>query len=606
MEILYLGIGDKKKEDMIMKNIISNTKMLAALLMAGAAFTACSNKDEMIGEQPVNPVQQAYKMTINASKGEDAQTRGLYYDNTALKVKWYNTDQVTVFPEDWSSTLGTLTAAASATGSTTLTGAVTGASVNDKLNLLFPRSEWSYTGQTGVLLDDASSIEKKYDYATAQVTVNSVDGTTITTDAANLTSQQAIVKFNIKNKATDAALNVTALKISANGGKLVQGRQMLSPTPEGYEAVTGPANYLYIELSEKASHYFYIAGNDYSYFSVDDEFGTGGYKIVGGKYLYRVKTNNDVSQILEISIESESDEKIIEFDAQYGSDSPIVFTNGMYLRQNGSKKVDVVDLAGSPVLTSVYGSLTITPDAATNELTVALRNELAAEDTYKIWATDGVKGYMLTSPSIEFANGNYYEITLNMTQEPDYYAATSSDIGKVIGADGKIYNDVATANASSTAVAMIAYVGNASNCEHGLAIALNDVSDSDLSWESAVTAAAAQTPAIFGGTWRLPTILDWQYMFYGCGDTAQGTPKVTSVIVNKATKLMEKLTAAGATKMKNSNQTDGYWTATENGSEQAWNLDFWDWVSSSGYWYAGNSNDDWKYFSHSVRACLAF
>lgn len=593
-----------------MKNILSNTKMLAALLMAGAAMTACSSDDNIANETqlPVNPTGK-YTMTVNATKGEVAPTRGLYFDNTALNVKWYDTDKVTVFPEDWSSTLVTLTAAASETGSTTLTGEVTGVAEADNLNLLFPRATWDYTGQKGVLLSDASSIEKKYDYATAQVTVNSVVGTTITTDAANLTSQQAIVKFNIKNKATDAALNVTTLKISANGGKLVQSRQMLSPTPEGYEAVTGPANYLYIELSEKPGNMMYIVGNDNSYFSEDDEFGTGGYKVVDGKYLYRFMTNDDVSQILEIQIESsQSYGNIIEFDAEYeySPDSPIDFTNGMYLRQNSSQKVDVVDLAGTPVLTSVYGSLTITPDAETNELTVALRNELAAADTYKIWATDGVKGYMLTSPSIEFVNGNYYEITLNMTQEPDYYAATSSDIGKVIGADGKIYNDVATANASSTAVAMIAYVGNASNCAHGLAIALNDVSASKYNWESAVTAAAAQTPAIFGGTWRLPTILDWQYMFYGCGDTAQGTPKVTSVNVNYATKLMEKLTAAGATMMKNSNQTSGYWTATEYTAELAWRFNFWDWVSDSGYWYAGNDHDNWKTSSHSVRACLAF
>ena len=571
-------------------------------------MTACSSDDNIANETqlPVNPTGK-YTMTVNATKGEVAPTRGLYFDGTALNVKWYDTDQVAVFPEAWSSTqLGTLTAAASSTGSTTLSGDLSGSvNVDDNLHLLFPRGEWDYTGQKGILLSVENSIEKKYDYAQANVTVAAIDAEKITTTAnANFASQQAIVKFNIKNKATDAELNVTALKISANGGKLVQSRQMLSPTPEGYEAVTGPDNYLYIELSAKAGHYFYVEGNDYSYFSVDDEFGTGGYKIVGGKYLYRLKTNKSVSQIVNITIESESDDRMIEFDAEYeySPDSPIDFTNGMYLRQNSSQKVDVVDLAGTPVLTSVYGSLTITPDAETNELTVALRNELAAADTYKIWATDGVKGYMLTSPSIEFVNGNYYEITLNMTQEPDYYAATSSDIGKVIGADGKIYNDVAAANASSTAVAMIAYVGNASNCEHGLAIALNDVSDSELSWESAVTAAAAQTPAIFGGTWRLPTILDWQYMFYGCGDTADGTPKAASVNVNEATKLMEKLTAAGATMMKNSGQTDGYWTATENGTEQAWSFNFYDY----GYWYAGNSNDDWKYFSHSVRACLAF
>ena len=575
--------------------------MLAALLMAGVAFTACSSDDNFANEtQQSVTAMNKYTMTVNATKGEVAPTRGLYFDGTALNVKWYDTDKVTVFPEDWSSTLGTLTAAASSTGSTTLSGEVTGASVNDKLNLLFPRDEWSYTGQTGILLNGASSIEKKYDYATAQVTVNSAVGTTITTDAAKLASQQAIVKFNIKNKATDAALNVTAMKISANGGKLVQSRQMLSPTPDGYEAVTGPANYVYIELSEKPGHMMYIVGNDYSYFNVDDEFGTGGYKVVDGKYLYRFMTNKDVSQILGIQIESsESSGNIIEFDAEYGSDSPIGFTNGMYLRQNSSQKVDVVDLAGTPVLTSVYGSLTITPDAATNELTVALRNELAAADTYKIWATDGVKGYMLTSPSIEFVNGKYYEITLKMTQEPDYYAATSSDIGKVIGADGKIYNDVATANASSTAVAMIAYVGNASNCEHGLAIALNDVTK--LTWEEALTAAAAQTPAIFGGTWRLPSLLDWQYMFYGCGDR-EYTPSASYLNVCYAKEMVAKLEAAGVTPMKYATSNNGYWMSNEQGTEQAWSIKFW----SHGPWYVSTDNDDWKTFEYDVRACLAF
>lgn len=585
-----------------MKKFLSSTKMLAALLMAGAAFTACSNDDNIANETqlPVNPTGK-YTMTVNATKDEVAPTRGLYFDNTALNVKWYDNDQVSVFPAAWSlAPYGTLTAAASENGSTTLTGNLTTLpAINDNLNLLFPRATWDYTGQKGVLLTEANSIEKKYDYALADVTVNSITGNAITTTTANFASQQAIVKFNIKNKATDAALNVTALKISANGGKLVQSRQMLSPTPEGYEAVTGPANYLYIELSEKASHYFFVAGNNSSYFDVDDEFGTGGYKIVGGKYLYRVKTNGDVSQILEISIESESDEKIIEFDAsEYGSDSPIVFTNGMYLRQNGSKKVDVVDLAGTPVLTSVYGSLTITPDAATNELTVALRNELAAADTYKIWATDGVKGYMLTSPSIKFVNGKYYEITLNMTQEPDYYAATSSDIGKVIGADGKIYNDVAAANASSTAVAMIAYVGNASNCEHGLAIALNDVTK--LTWANALTTAAAQTPAVFGGAWRLPSMLDWQYMFVGCGQS--GTPSTSYLSVCYAAKLVEKLNAAGVTPMQYANSNNGYWMSNENGTEQAWSIKFW----SHGPWYVSTDNDDWKTFEYDVRACLAF
>lgn len=587
------------------KNVLA---IFAVLSLASVFMVSCMKEARVVEEQKQIDEVKAYTMTVEATK--DSQTKGLEFSGTgALNVKWNDTDQVSVFPEAWSDTytltpMGALTAVASTDGSTTISGDVTGSpTAGDNLHLLFPRAEWNYSGQKGILLADANSIEKKYDYALADVTIDEVDGSTITTTApAAFQSQQAIVKFTIKNKATDAALNVTALKISANGGKLVQGRQMLSPTPEGYEAVTGPDNYLYIELSEKAGYMMDVTGNDYAYFNLDDAFGTGGYKEVGGgKYLYRFKTNKSVSQIVWVQIESDSEpypSQLIEFDAQYGSDSPIDFTNGMYLRQNSSKKVDVVDLAGDPVLTSVYGSLTITPDAATNELTVALRNELAAADTYKIWATDGVKGYMLTSPSIEFVNGKYYEITLNMTQEPDYYAATSSDIGKVIGADGKIYNDVAAANASSTAVAMIAYVGNASNCEHGLAIALNDVTE--LTWANALTTAAAQTPAVFGGSWRLPSMLDWQYMFVGCGQS--GTPSTSYLSVCYAAKLVEKLNAAGVTPMQYANSNNGYWMSNENGTEQAWSIKFW----SHGPWYVSTDNDDWKTFEYDVRACLAF
>ena len=588
----------------MMKKLLNYTAAFAAAVLAAAS---CQKEKELTPEvtAPEEPAVKEYTLNVNASKGED--TKALSLDEKTLNVKWADTDQVSVFAENWGDTpLGTLTAAASETASTTLTGSVTGAAINDKLNLLFPRAEWSYTGQKGILLGDENSIEKKYDYATAQVTVSDVEGTTITTDPATLESQQAIVKFYLKNKATSAPLKVTTLKLSANGGKLVQSREMISPTPEGYEPVTGPDNYLYIELSEKAGHMMYIQGNDYAFFHEDDDFGTGGYKVVGGKYLYRFKTSYAVSQVLTIEIESDSGhDNLVNFNAEYGSDSPIDFSNGMYLRQNSSQKVDVVDLAGEPVLTSVYGSLTITPDAATDELTVALRNELGEADTYEIWASDGVNGYMLTSPSVEFVDGQYYEIGLRMVQEPAYYAATSGDIGKVIGVDGNIYDNVAAANASSTAVAMIAYVGNASNCAHGLAIALDDVSASKLHWADAMTASAAQTPAVFGGTWRLPSILDWQYMFVGCGDT--GTPKATSVSVTRATKLMEKLTSSGATIMKNTNQTSGYWTATEYGTDFAWSLNFWDWVSSDGYWYVGSDHDNWRdSFTHSVRACLAF
>ena len=59
-----------------MKKYFSNIRTLAALLMAGAAFAACSSDDNSI-EQPANPTApKTYTLTVNASKG-DASTRAL-------------------------------------------------------------------------------------------------------------------------------------------------------------------------------------------------------------------------------------------------------------------------------------------------------------------------------------------------------------------------------------------------------------------------------------------------------------------------------------------------------------------------------------------------
>ena len=181
-----------------MKKNIFNIKTLAALLIASATFVACSSDDNIIeNQQPVNPTGK-YTMTVNASKGGDATTRGLSLSGKTLSAKWAATDEVSVFPEAWSSTttltsIGTLTAAASDNGLTSLTGDLTTApTAGDNLKLLFPRATWDYTGQTGVLLSAANSIEKKYDYALAEVEVKEVDGNTITTTAdAAFQSQQA-------------------------------------------------------------------------------------------------------------------------------------------------------------------------------------------------------------------------------------------------------------------------------------------------------------------------------------------------------------------------------------------------------------------------------
>ena len=406
-------------------------RTLAALLMAGAAFTACSDKDEFISEQPVNPTPK-YSMTVQASMGEDAETRGLYIDGKALKVKWYDTDQVAVFPAAWSQTpLGTLTAAASETGSTTLSGDLTGSvAVNDNLHLLFPRAEWSYTGQKGILLSDGNSIEKKYDYALADVEVAAIDAEKITTTAnANLASQQAIVKFNLQD-AGGSAINATSLKIYANGGQLVQSRGMKKTyIPAGWEPVSGENKYyVYIETNWAIDISFtYVESSDYSEFYLDGDYGTNGCQVVGGKYVYRFVFYGDApTQITTIMLSAADHSHGIYFD-EY-DDTPIAFTNGMYLRQyehdsdpDTPDKVQKVDVEeGTPVMASTYGALTVTPESAASELTVALRNELGA-DTYSFLVdADNGETYTFSKSNVNFENGKYYEITMKMTEAAQF------------------------------------------------------------------------------------------------------------------------------------------------------------------------------------------
>lgn len=91
-------------------------------------------------------------------------------------------------------------------------------------------------------------------------------------------------------------------------------------------------------------------------------------------------------------------------------------------------------------------------------------------------------------------------------------------LGDVILADGTF------AAPTSTGVAMIAYLGNGSECDHGLAIQLN-ASPADMDWSAACSYSSY--PSITGnpGTWRLPSKADWQNMFVGCaksGDAGAG------------------------------------------------------------------------------------
>ncbi len=193
-----------------MKKIISSTKMLAALLIAGAAYTACSNNDDT-NEQPM-PSQKAYTLIVNASKGNEATTRALSFSGSTLSATWSEGDEVKVYKGD--TEIGTLTAQNSG-ANTTLKGNLTSApSVGDNLILKFLSPD--YTAQEGTL----EYIAANCDYAVANITVstvNTTEKTITTTDNADFQNQQAIVKFTLTDNATTpAAISALKLRVTAN------------------------------------------------------------------------------------------------------------------------------------------------------------------------------------------------------------------------------------------------------------------------------------------------------------------------------------------------------------------------------------------------------
>ncbi len=203
----------------------SNIKTLAALLMAGAAMTACSNNDENILEEVSQPDQpKVYTMTVEATKGDNG-TRGLVLvldgDKKTLNAKWDPGEKVIVMKwddtvDEWKE-IGELTAVASETESTTLTGTLTEAPEENKTKLFLHGTSVSYDNQEGTL----PYIAENCDFATAMIKNIVTDETTnnITVSGIELISQQAIVQFHLQDKGGHD-LNVTKLKIEDGEGNM--------------------------------------------------------------------------------------------------------------------------------------------------------------------------------------------------------------------------------------------------------------------------------------------------------------------------------------------------------------------------------------------------
>lgn len=214
--------------------------------------------------------------------------------------------------------------------------------------------------------------------------------------------------------------------------------------------------------------------------------------------------------------------------------------------------------------------------SASSEFVMAVPDKIVsllnASNTLKITAlgSDGFNYNYERTKATTLAAGKYYESAPKMTKalesNPAYYAAVAGDVGHVIGANGTIYTDEATATAASTtAVAKIVYVGTASTAFRGLAIALTD--DTPNFWGTVISNATSKGGAPTGSTWFLPTVLDWQ-------------------------RILESNVALG---LKSGNEPE-YWTGTEISTAKAYYYN----PSTAVYGIAEKSN------AYTPRACLAF
>jgi hypothetical protein len=196
---------------------------------------------------------------------------------------------------------------------------------------------------------------------------------------------------------------------------------------------------------------------------------------------------------------------------------------------------------------------TVTPTATASDLFVAIPG--ISGENVTLSAKVGSDTYTYNKTGVTFENGKYYTIGVKMTRQ-----ANSADLGKVIAQNGCIYDNIAAVPTSSTSAAgMIAYVDNASDCAHGLAIALEDEDESGFGNAGKAANQKNTKMPVVGGTWRIPSKEDWQNMFLACRKDGDA-PKASTDM--KIAGFQEKISSVGT------GFTNGttYWTSTDSPS----------------------------------------
>ena len=462
---------------------------MAAVLAFGTA--ACSSDDYAITEQPENPTEKTYTMTIQASKGDDATMRGLYFadgeNSKDLRVNWNGKEKVRVVQDG--QVIGTLSAALSSTESTTLTGTVTGFQNNHDVGFYLLADEngkMDYTGQCGALLDDngTGNIEDNYDFASYELTgaecmeAFKIEGSTVVPkDGVYIpfTSQQAIVWFEFTYNNTPLYAK-QLIVTDKNSGKLVQSIDTKTGIKTSSTKTYGPLSLTPINNTAAG---FYVALN------LDG---------VSDIHLRVVDSNDKIYTCNKANV---------------------TFEKGKYYR--------------------VTAKMSSCSSLQLSQITPYDKNLVG----WYLAKPQAGEAFAYDPTGISFPSAKHYGFIAYVGKVPGYFdnfLAMAMHDSKKVGSEGSEFmswSEALTAIGSFATAHPIVIGSTTYNTASNTAY--DEVDDN--------TASASNTSNSTRKGWRIPSVTDWRYIFYGlCGEPSPTNPAgITQGVDYSSSNLVKKL-----------------------------------------------------------------
>lgn len=286
----------------------------------------------------------------------------------------------------------------------------------------------------------------------------------------------------------------------------------------------------------------------------------------------------------------------IEVNLTPGSGYVASDLNAAVVHLNNVKPTITIDPTDG-TLGAASNSATITPrkiDGTNNFEAVIPPQTLSAADatTFVSVTLDGVESSARNTVTTFNENTKYvYNVTVSVFDPGiPLSTVTAAHLGKVIAANGKVYDTKAIADVHSEGVAMI---GHITSTGHGYALSLwNEGSANKSGAVSAGNSYAKNKPD--GTSWSLPSLDQWCYIFDSCGGSPKGTSTGCQQAVYESGSLRDMMTACGG----ESFDLDCYWSSTTCAGYTDVSHDY---IFSEKYWCGGSDSG-----IRGIRPCLTF